>query len=102
MKIQTKIYIAVAAAFLAVIFGNAAWSHIQVSRLEKKVWDARVTADKANAEAARRELEAAEYKKKIEYLESRVAGIQTIVRRQDDGAKVVRPNNLAVLIANKA
>lgn len=84
MKIQTKIYIAVAAAFLAVIAGNAAWSGIQVSRLEKEVREARVEADASAKEAARRELEAAEYKQKIEYLESRIAGIRTTARKQDE------------------
>lgn len=84
MTNQIKIYLAAAALILAVILGGSVWSHFRAVRLERKVADARQQAEAASQTAAKRELEAAEYKQKIEYLESRLAEIQTIAKKQDE------------------
>ncbi len=86
MTLQTKIYIglAVAAIFTAVILGGAAWSNHKITRLEKTVEEAKATAISSHQSAIRKEIEAAEYKQKIEYLERRLTEIQITKRKQDE------------------
>lgn len=84
---QTKIYLAIAAAVLAIIIGNSLWARYRTARLEREVWDARAVAELASQTARKRELEAAEYKKKIEYLESQLSDIRLLAAKQDDELK---------------
>lgn len=90
---QTKIYFAIAAAVLAIILGGSIWSRFQTSRLEREVRDARAAAKLASQTAAKRELEAAGFKQKIEYLESRLAEIQTIAKKQDEELEKLNNNS---------
>lgn len=86
MTTGTKIYIALG---LAAIIGaslavGSSWSAFKVSRLEKEVALAKTAADAANENASLKELEAAGYKQKIEYLETQLADIRTIATKQDE------------------
>lgn len=92
MATQTKIYIILAAIAVAIILGIAAWSRIETGRLEKKVRHFESLADAAEARADARELEAAEYKQKITYLESQIAEIRDIARNQDEELKTRNSN----------
>ena len=92
MTFQTKIYIGLVAAaiFAAAILGGGAWSNHKIGKLEKTVEETKQLAEGKRQLAEKRELEAAEYKQKIEYLESQLTQIQTTVRRQDE--KLERTN----------
>ena len=84
--IRIKIYIGlgIAAIFAVGILGGATWSNHKIAKLEKAVGTAKQSADDAGQRAAQREIEAAQYKQKIEYLERQLADIQTIARKQDE------------------
>lgn len=95
MKPQTKIYIG---ASLAVIFaigiiGAAGWSNYRIKKLESDVEKAKTNADSIQRSALGKEIKAAEYKQKIDYLERQLAGIQTIARKQDEELKRTNDNN---------
>ena len=83
---RTKIYIGlgVAAIFVVGILGGAVWSNHKIAKLESAVETAKQTAEASSQLAEKRELEAAEYKQKIEYLERQLSDIQTIARKQDE------------------
>ena len=95
MKLQTKIYIGlvVAAIFALGIFGEVAWSNHKITTLEKSVDTAKQKADEISNAAAAKEIEAAEYKAKIEYLERQLTEIQTIARKQDDELEKLNINS---------
>ena len=86
MTLQTKIYIGVGVAAILVIgiFGGAAWSNHKIAKLESAVEDAKREANSSQQSAVRKEIEAAEYRQKTEYLEQQLTEIQTIARKQDD------------------
>lgn len=84
MNTKTKIYISVAAAVILAFLFAGLWQSYQVTKLERSVRDARQAADEKQTQAAARELEAAEYKQKSEYLEQQLADIQTNKRKQDE------------------
>lgn len=86
MKTQTKIYIAlaVAAIFAIGILGGAAWSNHKIAALERTADAEKQNADQFAQSAAAKEIQAAEFKAKIEYLERQLTEIQTIARKQDD------------------
>lgn len=85
MTMRTKIYIgfAIAAILAAGIFGGAEWSNHKIAKLESAVERAKQLAEGSRQLAGKREIEAAEYKQKIEYLERQLTDIQTIARKQD-------------------
>ena len=95
MKPQTKIYIGlgIAAIFAIGILGGAAWSGLQIAKLESEVETAKGLADDAGQRAEQKEIEAAEYKQKIEYLEGQLADIQTIARKQDEELEKLNDNS---------
>ena len=86
MTTITKIYIAMAITAIVAIsmFGGAAWSNHKIAKLESAVEDAKREANSSQQSAVRKEIEAAEYKQKTEYLEQQLTEIQTIARKQDD------------------
>ena len=86
MTTKTKIYIAaaIAAIFAIGTLGRAAWSERKIATLENSVGLAKQEAESSDQLAARREIEAAAYKQKIDYLESQLSEIQTIARKQDE------------------
>lgn len=95
MQTQTKIYIAlgVAAIIAAALIGSSLWASRKIARLERDIDAAREQASVAENAAAIREIEAAEYKAKIEYLENRIVAIQTIARKQDEELEKLNSNS---------
>ena len=95
MKLQTKIYIglAIATIFAIGILGGAAWSNHQITKLGRAVETAKAEALSIQKSAAQKEIEAAQYKQKIEYLESQLSEIQTIARKQDEELEKLNDNS---------
>ena len=86
MNPQTKIYIALAAVAILTfgVFGGAAWSNHRITKLEQAVDITKQNADRSEQAVNAKEIEAAEYKQKIEYLERQLTEIQTIAGKQDE------------------
>lgn len=84
MTLKTKIYIGIAAAVILASLAAGLWQSHQITKLERNVRDAKQTADEKQTQAAAKELEAAEYKQKIDYLEQQLDRIQTTKRTQDE------------------
>lgn len=84
MNTQIRIILSAAATLVIAIAIASMVSNARVRSLERAVDAAKVQA-KANEEAAvTAEIQAAEYKQKIEYLEARIAEIGSIARKQDE------------------
>ena len=86
MTFTTKTYIAIGAAILLAtgIIGGWLWSNYKISRLESSIAAAKENAANKEQQAAAKEIEAAEYKQKIEYLETQLAEIGGLARKQDE------------------
>lgn len=86
MTLQMKIYIGVVVAtiFTIGILGGSAWSDRKIAKLEKKVEQSKQAAGSIQQTAVSKEIEAAGYKKKIEYLETQIGEIQKLARKQDE------------------
>ena len=86
MNTQTKIYIGIclAALTIAAFIFSSIWTTRKFSNLERELRDAKQAVQTADKNAAKREIEAAAYKQKLEYLESNLTEIQTIARKQDE------------------
>lgn len=86
MTLQNKIYIGfgIAAILILGILGGNAWSNHKIANLESIVETAKREADNIQQTANKKELEAAEYKMKIEYLTRQISEIQLIARKQDE------------------
>jgi predicted trehalose synthase len=86
MKLTTKTYIAIGAAVLLIagILGSWLLSNHKISRLERAVATAKALANEKESHAIAKEIEAAEYKQKIEYLETQLAEIGGLARKQDE------------------
>ena len=95
MTLRTKIYIGIAAAAIlaAAILGGAAWSNYKITRLEKIVEETKQIGDQKEQEAAAKELEAAEYQQKIEYLELQLSGMTITKRKQDEKLEELTTNS---------
>ncbi|MCC6328972.1 MAG: hypothetical protein IT174_10680 [Acidobacteria bacterium] len=74
----------VLAVLIAVCFGGYAWSGWKISRLEKETAEAKVRAGRLEDLAAKKEIEAEQYKQKIEHLEGSLAEIKEIAKTQDE------------------
>ena len=85
--------IAAAAASGLIVLGLVAListiSDARVARLEGEVAAAKSRAEILERAARQRELDAAEYKQKTEYLEKGLAEIQAIARRQDEELEII-------------
>ena len=91
MTNRTKIYIALAAsAFIAVIIAISAISagHRE-EKLRHAVETAKQDADKEESAAREREQQAAEHKRKIEYLEDSLSALRGIAMKQDEELKQI-------------
>jgi len=84
MSTRTKIYICIAIAAIALIAVPAIWQSHKVASLESKIDEAKQTAEQKREAATEKEVEAAEFKQKIDYLERSLANIQTLTRKQDE------------------
>ncbi len=91
----TKIYIglSIAAIFAVGIFGGAVWSNNKIAKLESAIDDAKQKAEGSRQLAEKKEIEAAQYKQKIEYLEQQITEIQTIARKQDEELEKLNVNS---------
>ena len=89
MKPFTKIYMSAAAALLFAVTITWLWSNHRIARLEREVSNTKAVADEKQRLASQRETEAAEYKQKIEYLETEIAGIGRLARKQDEELKKI-------------
>ena len=83
----------VAAIFTIGILGDSAWSKHKIAKLEQSVDRAKQNADLSAQTATAKEIEATEYKAKIEYLERQLTEIQTIARKQDDELEKLNVNS---------
>ena len=94
MTITKNYYIALAvvAILLLGIFGGAAWSNHKITKLEQRVDTEKLNAERFEQTAAAKEVEAAEYKQKNEYLETQLTEIQTIARKQDEELEKLNVN----------
>lgn len=84
MKLQTKMYIAIAAAVLLALTFNWLWSDHRIAKLAGESRDAIGRAETLERYAVQKESEAAEYKQKIDYLERELGEIQQLARKQDE------------------
>ncbi|CAN5486178.1 hypothetical protein BH10ACI3_BH10ACI3_23140 [soil metagenome] len=86
MSTKTQIYIAmiVAAVFATGTLGGHLWSNHQIAKLERETEAAKEVAEGSRQAAEKKEIEAAAYKQKIEYLERHLTDIQTTARKQDE------------------
>ncbi|MBK9215112.1 MAG: hypothetical protein IPM59_05870 [Chloracidobacterium sp.] len=87
MKPLTKTYIAIAAAVLLAATIAWLWSNHRIAKLEGASRDAMQRAEALEQRAAQKEAEAGQYRQKIEYIESRLAGIRSIAIKQDEELK---------------
>lgn len=95
MQTQTKIYIGItlAAVTIAAFIGSSIWTTRKFTDLERELFEARQAVQSADRVAAKRELEAATYKQKLEYLENNLSQIQTIARKQDEELQKLNNNS---------
>jgi len=86
MNTQTTIYIGIglAALTIAAFVFSSIWTTRKFANLERELRDAKQAVQTADKLAATREIEAAAYKQKLEYLENNLTEIQTIARKQDE------------------
>ena len=95
MTTQLKIYIGMGIAVLAITLGvlmSSTWSTYKIGQLETDVQTAKAAAAVSEKSASQKEMEAAEYKQKISYLESQLAEIRTIASKQDEQLKTLNSN----------
>lgn len=83
---KNTIYLAAAAIgiFLVCFTIGSLWSSYKMRERERAVEDAKEHAETVERAAASQERNAAEYKAKIEYLETQLAEISATARRQDE------------------
>lgn len=95
MNTQTKIYIGIALAALtiAAFVFSSIWTTRKFAKFDRELRDAKQAVQTADKLAAEREIEAAAYKQKIEYLESNLTEIQTIARKQDEELEKLNINS---------
>ena len=95
MTLRTKIYLGLAAAAIlaAAILSGGAWSSYKIKRLETAVEKTKQIGIQKEQLAATKELEAAEYKQKIDYLERQLSEIQISKRRQDEKLEMLNANS---------
>jgi peptidoglycan hydrolase CwlO-like protein len=95
MKLTTKIYIglAIVAVLATGIIVGTTWSNHTIATLEHAVNQSKKDADTSEKSAIAKEIEAAEYKQKIDYLERQLTEIQSIARKQDEELKNLNNNS---------
>lgn len=83
---ETKFYLISAGVVILLIclVGGPMWSNRQIATLEGKIADAEADTDASEKKATAREIEAAEYKQKILYLDTKLNEIEAIARKQDE------------------
>lgn len=91
MTRTTKIYISLGAVVLIVLvtLGTFLWSDHRQARLEREIETARNNAEEIEANARTLEQKAAEYKRKIDYLEESLSALRLIAKKQDEELKLL-------------
>jgi predicted nucleic acid-binding Zn-ribbon protein len=84
MNPKTKIYLSIAAITAIVIVTVTIWQSHKMASLEKSVDETKLLADQKRDAAAQKEIESAESKQKIDYLEQSIANINKQTRKQDE------------------
>lgn len=95
MTTNTKLIIAASAALAVGIVIASMYSNARIGSLERNIDTAKQKAKDAQNAANDVEMQSAEYKRKIEYLESQLAGIAGIARRQDEELEKITANTNA-------
>ncbi len=95
MNTQTKIYLLAAAGSLCLItlIVSSTWSNRQIAKLENAVGDAKAIAIEQQQAAAVSEINAAQYKQKIDYLEAKLTEIGQLARKQDEHLEILTNNS---------
>lgn len=89
MTTQTKLIIAGAAAIVVGLAITTLISNHQFRTLERQVGTAQEKATAMERQSQLAEVEAGEYRQKIEYLEGELAAIASVARRQDEELKAI-------------
>lgn len=91
---KNTIYLAAAtlSIFLICFTTASLWSSHKVTKMERVVADAKDHAETLERDAATQEQKAAEYKAKIEYMETQLAEISATARRQDEELQMLENN----------
>jgi len=87
MNIKTKIYLALAAAVFLIIAGYSLWSNYQIRKLETVAANAKQNAEVHKQHANELEMQSRKYEEKIAYLESSLAELKTLAKKQDEELK---------------
>jgi lipopolysaccharide export LptBFGC system permease protein LptF len=94
MNTQIKIYIAAALAFaFAIAILVYAIANMKIAKLESEVTNGKEAARQKQQTAAAKEFEAAQYKQKIEYLETKLIEINQLARKQDEELEKLNLNS---------
>jgi predicted RNase H-like nuclease (RuvC/YqgF family) len=83
MNLKQKALTIAALLLAACLIAAAISSHLRMSRLESEAARAKITAEEHALRAGELEKRTYEYKQKIEYLEGRLADLQSAAREQD-------------------
>ena len=90
MNAQIKIYIVAAVAVIfAIGLLSYALSNRKIAKLESEVAAAKTVAHEKEKAATAKEIEAAAYIQKIDYLEARLAEIKQLARKQDEQLETI-------------
>ena len=84
MTLRMKLIAGAVVAWLVLVFVSWMYSEAKVRRLERVIDSAKQQARTSEEAAVAAESAAGEYRKKIEYLETELAAIGSIARRQDE------------------
>ena len=93
MTLRYKIYIAAAGVILSGLLVYSAISHFEISHQEAEIERTRQSAISIQRSAEEKEMEASEYKQKIEYLEQQLVEIETDRRKQDEKLERLNVNS---------
>ena len=95
MTTRTKLYslLAISAIFAIGLIGSYAWSSRKITMLEATVANAKAAALEKQQTDEAREIEAAKYSEKVLYLESNLAEIKQLSRKQDEQLQKLTTNS---------
>ena len=95
MTFQTKLYVAAGIAIVLIVLTMSAsmWmTNHRIAQAERAAKDAKQMATEKEKVAADKEMEAAAYKEKTEYLEKQIAEIEATARKQDEEIERTKSN----------
>src|SRR5687767_11842385 len=89
MTTKIKIYLALAGTVFLILTGYSLWSNHQFRKLEEIIEAAKQRAESQEQRANELEMSARKYEEKIAYLESNLAELKTLARKQDEELKTI-------------